>query len=181
MTEQDIKHLIEQDPDMMAALRAAKSLALPDCWIAAGFVRNRVWDAMHEQVGEPLADIDVVFFDPTDTSKEREKELNQTLESLYPTGKWSVKNQARMSERNGDAPYTSTSDALAHWTETATASAAALADDGSVILLFPHGSSDLLNGILRCPLEREDRRATYRDRVQSKQWLKRWPKVKMID
>ena len=42
-----IVEIIARDPVGMEQLRAARTLALPDWCIAAGFVRNRVWDALH--------------------------------------------------------------------------------------------------------------------------------------
>ena len=51
----------------MAMLRAVASLRLPDAWVAAGAVRNAVWDSLHEyRTSTPLSDIDVVWFDPDD-------------------------------------------------------------------------------------------------------------------
>lgn len=38
---------IRQDRWRMAALRQAREAALPDWWLAAGFVRNLVWDRLH--------------------------------------------------------------------------------------------------------------------------------------
>ena len=40
----DIERWISQDGQRMAALEAARHLALPDWCLAAGFVRNLVWD-----------------------------------------------------------------------------------------------------------------------------------------
>ena len=51
----------------MEQLRAARALALPDWCIAAGFVRNRVWDHLHGIVPARLpADIDVIYYDAGD-------------------------------------------------------------------------------------------------------------------
>ena len=42
----DIAAIVGRDPQAMAELRAARALTLPDWCIAAGFVRNRVWDTL---------------------------------------------------------------------------------------------------------------------------------------
>ena len=34
------------------ALRAVAALGLPDCWIAAGVLRNPIWDRLHGYAGE---------------------------------------------------------------------------------------------------------------------------------
>src|SRR5712664_2713902 len=42
-----IADIIAQDPVGMEQLRSVRTLDLPDWCIAAGFVRNRVWDHLH--------------------------------------------------------------------------------------------------------------------------------------
>ena len=42
-----IARIIAEDAIAMEQLRAVRELALPDWCIAAGFVRNRVWDHLH--------------------------------------------------------------------------------------------------------------------------------------
>ena len=71
-----IARIIAQDPVGMKQLRAARTLGLPDWCIAAGFVRNRVWDHMHGIAPpRPPADIDVLYYDARDLSKETEQAL----------------------------------------------------------------------------------------------------------
>lgn len=45
-SEAEIGQLVAADDWMMQVLAAAKSMGLPDWWIGAGFLRNRVWDAL---------------------------------------------------------------------------------------------------------------------------------------
>lgn len=65
MTEEELKNLLLADDDMLTVLRACRDLGLPDCWLAAGAVRNAIWNHLS---GLPLfdreTDMDVVFFDP---------------------------------------------------------------------------------------------------------------------
>jgi hypothetical protein len=61
-----IADLIKTDKGRMQILAYAKELGLPDCWVAAGFVRNMVWDYLHGFPSTPLNDIDVIFFDRSD-------------------------------------------------------------------------------------------------------------------
>jgi hypothetical protein len=53
MSPQDVLRMIESDPAAMRVLRAAAGLGLPDWWIGAGFVRNRVWDAISNVPASP--------------------------------------------------------------------------------------------------------------------------------
>lgn len=122
--------LIWADHAMVETLAAVHELALPDGWIAAGFVRNRVWDHLHGYAEPtPLNDIDVVYFDPACLEEAVEKRFEATLRERLPDRPWSVKNQARMALINGDPPYRSIADALEHWCETPTPIGVRLRDE----------------------------------------------------
>lgn len=180
-TISDIERLLEAHAASHALLLHVESLGLPDAWIGAGFIRNRVGDVLH---GHPidvarLADVDVLFFDPDDTSKEREAEIERRLRALAPGIPWSVKNQARMHLRNGDAPYRDTLDAAAHWAETTTA-IAARSVRGKVEVMAPYGVDDLLNLIVRPTPVFGHKVNIYRERVMAKDWPARWPKLTMM-
>jgi len=69
--EQRIIQLIKSDELRMKALRLVASLHLPDWLIAAGFVRNAVWDSLLD-VTTPLNDIDVIYYCSSDVSKKRD-------------------------------------------------------------------------------------------------------------
>ncbi len=179
MQELDVPKLIEGDESMMMVLRSVRSLILPDCWIGAGFVRNKVWDILSGQTTPP-GDIDVVYFDPSNLSEDREREYQDRLEMLYPTGKWSVTNQARMHVENGDDPYSSSLDAIAHWPETATAVAVTLDGVGSVIFRAPCGVDDLLGMIIRPTPTFEKKLDKFCTRLEKKNWMSKWPRVQII-
>jgi hypothetical protein len=72
-------------------LRIVQQLALPDCYIAAGFIRNLVWDSLHT-INTPLNDIDVVFFDKTDVDNIVSIKITDQLNKRYPDINWQVKN-----------------------------------------------------------------------------------------
>lgn len=179
MKESDIPDLIQHDPFMLAALRAVRTLDLPDWWIGAGFVRNKVWDVLHGRDRIPPGDIDVAYFDPGDLSEEREIEFQDRLEKIFPTGRWSVTNQVRMAVPNGDRPYTSTLDGIAHWTETATAVAVTLDDEDRVIFHACFGTADLFGMIVRPTPSFEKQPEKFRARVEAKDWKARWPMVRI--
>ena len=164
------------------ALEAVAGLALPDCWVGAGFVRAPVWDRLHGyDAPTPLDDIDVVYFDPAcrDPTAERAQEV--LLRQALPALPWSLRNQARMHLKNGDAPYRFTEDALRHWLETPTAVALRLTPDGRPELLAPFGLDDLLNLVIRpTPHARAKRMAAFRVRLAAKDWLRTWPKVRVL-
>ncbi|GAA0583103.1 nucleotidyltransferase family protein [Craurococcus roseus] len=174
-------------PALRDSLAAVAALALPDAWIGAGFVRNALWDAVHGLPfgTNPPGDVDVVWFDPARASAEEDAALEARLRAIRPGVPWSVRNQARMAERNGDPPYAGTLDAVARWPDTATAVAARLdASTGAVEVAAPWGANDLLAGIVRptpaCATNSAKREAFDR-RIAEKDWLRRWPGLRVID
>jgi hypothetical protein len=177
----DIERLLEAHAASHALLIYVESLGLPDSWIGAGFIRSSVWDVLHGRAIDVarLADVDVLFFDPYDTSREREAGIEHRLRILAPGIPWSVKNQARMHLRNGDAPYRNTLHAVAHWAETATA-IAARAIKGRVEVMAPYGVDDLVNLIVRPTPVFAHKMDIYRERVMAKDWPARWPKLTML-
>ncbi|NRB41337.1 MAG: nucleotidyltransferase family protein, partial [Pseudomonadales bacterium] len=51
--------LLQKDAMRMQVLTIVRELALSDCYVAAGFIRNLVWDDLHT-CETALSDIDVV-------------------------------------------------------------------------------------------------------------------------
>src|ERR1700748_2778187 len=139
-----IATIIAQDPVGMKQLRAARALSLPDWCIAAGFVRNRVWDHLHGiSPPRPPADIDVLYYDSGDLSKETEQALEARLMARLPAP-WQVRNQARMHVWKGLPQHKSTADSMIYWLETVTAVGVRLEPDDSLTVVAPLGADDLL-------------------------------------
>lgn len=176
----DIARLIENDPWRMNILKHAAALDLPDWAIGAGFVRAAVWDALTgKAAATPLPDIDVIYFDRDDTTKDRDRALTDTLHQSNPTVEWDVKNQARMHIRNNDEPYRNTEEALSRWLETPTCIAAKLKPDGKVSILAPHGIDDLLALRVRPTLAGKSKPERYRTRMAEKNWPELWPDLQV--
>ena len=168
-------------PALLEPLAAVAALGLPDCWVGAGFIRNAVWDALHGLPfgANPPADVDVVWFDPGRASAATDAAVEARLHAAHPGPAWSVRNQARMAARNGDAPYRGTLHAMKSWPETATAVAARLHPaTGAVEVAAPWGLDDLLAGIVRpTPAFAADpaKRRVFAERAAAKAWRRRWP------
>ncbi len=165
-------------PWHMQTLRAVRGLGLPDWAIGAGFVRNAVWDRLHAfDAPTPLSDLDILFFDPSDLSTQREAAIEVALVSALSDRPWSVRNQARMHIRNCDDPYASTADALRYWLETPTCVAVRLNGDDSLAIIAPYGLSDLIN-MRGVPTARgREHFNQYLDRMCCKNWPATWPQV----
>ena len=173
----DIVRLIRTDAWRMRALAAVAALELPDSWIGAGFVRNAVWDALHGY-DHPTAlnDVDVLYFDPRDRSREAERSHEQGLARDMPGVPWSVRNQARMHLRNGDAPYRSVLDAMRYWVETPTGVAVRLGSRGRGEIIAAYGIDDLVNLDVRPTPRFAGKLHVYRARMRKKQWTTIWPR-----
>jgi uncharacterized protein len=177
-----IARIIAEDAVAMEQLRAARTLALPDWCIAAGFVRNRVWDHLHGIVpARAPADIDVIYFDATDTSRESEAGFERRLEALLPGLPWQVRNQARMHVWKNLPPHRDTADAMIYWLETVTGIGVRLETDGTLTVIAPLGTDDLLNLRCRPTAFGRERRSEYDERVAAKRWRALWPKVTFLD
>jgi uncharacterized protein len=178
---QFVAELLASDFFRKELLLLVQSLELPDCWIAAGFVRNAVWDHLHgREPTPPCGDVDVIWFDSVATDEVYDRKIESRLKMKRSDIDWSVKNQARMHHRNGDSPYESSVDAMRFWPETATAVAARLLADASIEIAAPLGLDDLLTLTIRPTTGFETRkRKLFEARVQSKAWLQRYPMLKL--
>lgn len=170
--------IIEQDEWMLTTLTTVQQLNLYDCWIGAGFVRNKVWDYLHDQERTPLNDIDVIYFNPDNISKDAEVALEQQLKAIDPSLNWSVKNQARMHLRHQHPPYTNCKEAITFWPETATSVAVRLNSKNKIEYLAPCGLADLFNLIVTptptIPI------VVFNNRVTQKGWKETWPKLRIV-
>ncbi len=168
--------LIRADAWRMECLAAARSIALPDWLIVAGFVRNLVWDHLHRrQVRTLLTDVDLAFFDAANLSTERERQVEAELRKLNPDIGWQVRNQARMHLRNGHAQYADTSDAISYFPELATCVGVSLADDGRLDIVAPHGIAHCWGLAIQANPASGYPDALIRSRAAEKRWLDLWP------
>jgi len=168
----ELIQIIKKDEQIMETLFIVKNLNLNDCWVGAGFIRNKVWDVLHEIKKTKINDIDVVFFNESIISENLEKEIEQKLTDINPKVKWSVKNQARMHLRNNHLKYSNVENAISYWPETATAIAVRLDSENKIEILAPHGLEDLFNLIVRptpnfSPI-------IFQERIDAKLWKKQW-------
>ena len=176
-----LRTILANDPCRWHALGVVRSLHLPDCWIGAGFIRTAVWDHLHGlPATPPSGDVDVIWFDPLNADPSVDRALEAKLRLFEPNLDWSVKNQARMHGRNGDAPYVSSVDALRRWPETATAVAARRTSEDDFEVAAPYGLDDLFALIVRpTPCFLRKKHAAYLSRVRTKNWLEIWPNLRI--
>jgi hypothetical protein len=173
-----LSQLLLNDSTRMRALECVRSLALPDCYIAAGFVRNLVWDHLHQkQNPTPLNDLDVVYFDPNELDEKTYLKYEAQLKALMPELNWQVRNQVNMHLRNGDKPYQNTLAAMSYWPEKETAVAARLNENNQIECISAFGFTSLFDGHITYNPKRT--MTLFESRVESKDWLITWPQLQV--
>ena len=91
LTEEAIVKQIQADPEMMTVLAIIRDLNLADAWLAAGAVRNFIWNQLSGRPGfDATTDMDLVFYVPT-ISYEETFQIEQELKKTYPQYAWEVK------------------------------------------------------------------------------------------
>ena len=184
-----IKWLLE-DEYRIDALIVAEQLKLNDWMLAAGFVRNLVWDKIHG-LQSALNDIDLIYFDVNDLSIERDKAIEAELKRIAPIYPWSVKNQARMHLRNGHQQYSSSLNAMSYWPEKQTAIGVSSVYLSSVSNPIPASVSGMATQlVLHTPFDfnclfdlslhhnPKAKRALFEHRLAQKGWLQTYPKLR---
>ena len=179
--------LARATPWFMRALVHVRALGLPAWCVGAGAVRNLVWDAQHGHAApSALADVDVAHVDPDDLTPERDARLQAQLAAAAPDVPWEVTNQAGVhlwfEQHFGHAvpPLRSLDDAVSSWPEFATCVGLWLDDDDGLHVIAPHGLDDLFAMVVRRNPARVSL-ATYRERVATKRYAQRWPRVTVIE
>ncbi len=180
--QHQLKALVLQDPWLMQVLQAAASVQQRPWCVAAGAVRNLVWDTLHGHAERTLpGDVDFLFHDTVHLSAEYEQALQARLARALPTVQWDAVNQATIHVHNREAaPYESMAHAMRRWPEPVTAVGVCLHDDGSLEVLAPHGLEDLFDMVSRPVPQAPGTRQIYIDRMLEKNWPARWPKVRVL-
>ena len=171
-------NLIKADSFRIKLLEIVRSLDLPDCFVAAGFVRNLVWDYLHNYRSTDLNDVDVIFYDKSNLSEIICKKASRILCSEAPEVNWQIKNQALMHKRNNDRAYKNSTDAMTFWPEKETAIGVQLNKNGSIIVSAPFGVDSLFQGKITHNPKRD--KTIFLGRIEKKQWLKNWPKLQVM-
>lgn len=198
---QRVCDIIQADSQRMSCLHALQQLALPQSYLGAGFLRNAIWDFLHNKsTPTPLNDVDVIYFDANNTQPGKDTFYEMQLNEVLPQVKWQVKNQTRMHVLHGHAPYKSCEDAISYWIEKETCVAIALSSADSVALspsasasaggnisasssfetvgpfeiLAPFGLQGNFAGTISIN-PKNPRPDVFNERIQNKRWCEIWP------
>ena len=146
LIRQDLLQAIQLNTDLMKILIIIRNLGLKDSWLAAGSIRNFIWNLLSDKSPfDRETDVDVIFFDP-DISYEETVSLEKKLREDFPQYQWELKNQVYMHQHSPHTvPYTSSRDAMSKYPERCTAIGLRLHADATIELFAPYGLEDILN------------------------------------
>lgn len=176
--ETEILDSFRENPDMMAILTIIRDLELKDSWLAAGSIRNFIWNLLSDKPAfDRETDVDVIFFDP-EVSYEETLAIENKLREDFPQYQWELKNQAYMHQHSPHTePYANSCDAMSKYPERCTAIGLRLHADTTLELFAPYGLEDILNFQVAPTLhflENEDRMKLYQQRLSKKNWQVKW-------
>lgn len=178
-------HIVHSTKWLREVLRAVRELGPPGAFVAAGAVRDTVWDVLTGRPSTgPHGDVDVVYW--ADGELEGAAGLHESsLRAGKPDIDWEVTNQAIVHRwhwqkaRRLVAPHQSVKEGVATWPETATAVGIRLALDDTVEVLAPLGLADLFALRLRHNPAQAGVDVFWK-RVADKRWMQRWPELRLV-
>jgi hypothetical protein len=182
VTRPDLSAILADHPVLAPVLARFDAIALPDAWLVAGAVAQSVWNALTSRAPEyGLKDIDIVYFDDADLSRQAEAAHELRLRRLFAglPVKLDVKNEARVHLWYRDVfgkaiePYRSAADAISSFPTTAT-SIGVRPRSGELELCAPFGCDDLLGGLVRAN-KRQITREVYERKIA--RWRPLWPEL----
>lgn len=175
---EEVSKWIAEDDYRVSCLNAANNQMVHEWYISAGFVRNLIWDRLQgNNKNTPLNDVDLIYFNPSNISKKHDLQIENNLNRLMPESSWQVKNQARMSTKNGHKQYKNCIEAMSFWPELQTAIGANISKDGKLKVVSPFKASEVV--VLSVTKNHKCTSNIFQSRVSEKGWLKLWPDIKI--
>ncbi len=180
--------ILRADPQIWSALQVARSLNLPDCFIASGAIYQTVWNALTGTAsGYGLKDIDLIYFDGGDLSWEAEDRVITRSSAAFAQSDVRIpvetRNQARVhlwyEDRFGSpyAPLCNAAESLTRYAATTHAVAVRLERNDELTIEAPFGLADIFSMTLR-PNPTLDTKGTYDEKAARCRDL--WPQVTVI-
>lgn len=180
-----LKQIVFNQPALMQRLIYLRQINT-EAYLSAGVIRNLVWSILHGQHYKiENTEIDVIFYDLVDEHTEQQR-LTLLLKQQFPENEWDVVNQAfvhkwyKTDQGQSIAQYSSLLDALSVWVETATAIAVRLLETGDLDIVAPFELNDLFE-LKLCWNNRLVSRDVFIQRVQSKRFLEKWQKLRIVE
>ena len=181
--------IIKQNSDLVTILDYIYDLKLPNFYIAAGSVFQTIWNYYdNKPLNFGIKDIDIIYYDPINLSKESEQKLEKTIEDyLKKTGlnyELDIHNEARMhlwkkdNENKNIDQYKNSEDAIDQW--IATVHAIGITKENNEIKVYaPYGLSDIFSKTIRPIKHKNNSKELYNKKVAS--WQKRFENLNIVE
>lgn len=181
--------ILKQNKNLMTVLDYIDSLNLPNYYIAAGAVFQTIWNYYdNKPLNYGIKDIDIIYYDTNNLSKESEQELENKVIEYFKKEKlnyqFDIHNEARMhlwkkEKENKDInQYKNSEDAIDKW--IATPHAVGITKENNQIKVYaPYGLSDIFSKTIR-PIKHEaNSKELYNKKVAS--WQTRFDNLNIIE
>jgi uncharacterized protein len=155
--EARLRAILYADEDLMAFLRTARSLDLPQWRFVSGGIYQTVWNHLTDTPrGTGIKDFDLIYFDDSDLGWEAEDAVIKRAETVFGD-RWpvEVRNQARVHlwyEQRFGAPYTrlrSADESLERYASTPHAIGVRLLENDDFDMVAPFGLRDIFDMVVR--------------------------------
>ncbi|MBS3134559.1 nucleotidyltransferase family protein [Candidatus Woesearchaeota archaeon] len=183
ISKRELIAIIKNELWLIDLLNVVRDLNMPDSYIAAGAIRNTVWDVLHEyEYRTPLNDVDVIYYNKKDINLKTDIQIYNILKEKRQKINWNVFNQARSHLYNNKRQQPeSTADSVRYWSETPTCIGARLKKDDTFTICAPHGLNDLMNLIVRPVPEPYTDIKLFKERIGEKRWRETWPRLRIYE
>ena len=181
--------IIKQNSDLVTILDYIYELKLPNFYIAAGSVFQTIWNYYdNKPLNFGIKDIDIIYYDPINLSKESEQKLEKKIEDyLKKAGlnyELDIHNEARMhlwkkdNENKNIDQYKNSEDAIDQW--IATVHAIGITKENNEIKVYaPYGLSDIFSKTIRPIKHKNNSKELYNKKVAS--WQKRFENLNIVE
>lgn len=179
--------ILKKNKDLMTILDYIYELNLPNFYIAAGSVFQTIWNYYdNKPLNFGIKDIDIIYYDSNNLSKEVEKELEGKIIEHFKelNYKFDVHNEARMhlwkkeKENKNINQYKNSEDAIDHWITTVH-SIGITKENDNIKVYAPYGLSDIFSRTIRPIKHKDNSKELYDKKVAS--WQKRFEKLNIIE
>lgn len=181
--------ILKQNKDLMIILDYIYKLKLPNFYIAAGSIFQTIWNYYdNKPLNFGIKDIDIIYYDSNNLSKEDEKELENKITNYFKTlnlhYEFDIHNEARMhlwkkeNENKNINQYKNSEDAIDQWIATVH-SIGITKENDNIKIYAPYGLSDIFSRTIRPIKHKTNSKELYDKKVES--WQKRFDNLNIIE
>ncbi len=179
--------ILKQNNDLMVILDYLVELNLPNFYIAAGSIFQTIWNYYDNRpLNYGIKDIDIIYYDPNNISKESEKKLEDKIVEHFKTlnYEFDIHNEARMhlwkkeNENKDINQYKNSEDAISKWIATVH-SVGITKVNHNIKVYAPYGLSDIFSRTIRPIKHKANSKELYDKKVAS--WQTRFNNLNIIE